>query len=47
VNGKAEIRCHAVPVKDMKNMRKYLTREYGYISYDKLISGDQTFSDKV
>lgn len=46
VNGKAEIRCHAVPVKDMKNMRKYLTREYGYISYDKLISGDQTFSDK-
>ena len=46
VNGKAEIRCHAVPVKDMKNMRKYLTREYGYITYDKLISGDQTFSDK-
>ncbi len=46
IDGKPNIRCHAVPVKDMKNMRKYLTREYGFISYDKLISGDATFSDK-
>ena len=46
VDGKPNIRCHAVPVKDMKNIRKYLTREYGFISYDKLISGDATFSDK-
>lgn len=46
VNGNPVIRCHAVPVKDMKNVRKYLTREYGYISYDKLISNDSTFSDK-
>jgi hypothetical protein len=46
VNGEPVLRCHAVPVNDMKNMAKYLTREYGYITYGKLVENDDTWADK-
>lgn len=46
VNGEPTLRCHAVPVSDMHNMSKYLTREYGYITYGKLVENDKTWADK-
>lgn len=46
VNGEPTIRCHAVPVNDMKNIKKYLSREYGYISYGKLVQNDKTWMDR-
>ena len=46
VNGEPTLRCHAVPVSDMQNMSKYLTREYGYITYGKLVENDKTWADK-
>lgn len=46
VNGEPTLRCHAVPVKDMGNMSKYLTREYGFITYGKLVENDDSWGDK-
>lgn len=45
--GESQIRCHAVPVGDMKNTRKYLMREYGFISYGKLVENDRTWTDRA
>ena len=46
VNGEPTLRCHAVPVSDMHNMSKYLTREYGFITYGKLVENDDAWIDK-
>lgn len=46
VDGEPSIRCHAVPVGDMKNIKKYLSREFGYISYGKLVQNDKTWMDR-